>query len=74
MKKMNHKLILSIFVVLLLAAMIPTEFTATPDPILFGWLPAPLLYWWVLMAVNLVFVLMVAKHFVESSEGEDEDA
>lgn len=74
MKKMNHKLILTIFVILLLASMIPTAFTSTPDPIFFGWLPGPLLYWWILMAVNLVFVLMVAKQFVESDEGEDKDA
>lgn len=71
---MNHKAIFATFVILLLAAMIPTNFTNTPDPILFGWLPGPLLYWWVLMAVNLVFVLVVAKQFVESDEGEDKDA
>ncbi len=74
MKKMNHKLIITIFVILLLAAMVPTSFTATPEPIFFGWLPGPLLYWWGLMAVNLVFVLVVAKQFVESDEGEDKDA
>ena len=72
-KKMNHKLILAVFVVLLLAAMVPTQFTTTPDPIFFGWLPGPLLYWWALMAVNLVFVLVVAKQFVESDEGEDDE-
>lgn len=71
MKKTNHKLVLTIFVILLLAAMVPTSFTATPDPIFFGWLPGPLLYWWVLMAVNLAFVLVVAKKFVENEDEED---
>lgn len=73
MKKLNNKLILTIFIILLLAAMIPTKFTETPDPILFGWLPGPLLYWWVLMGINLIFVLVVSKKFIESDEGEDNE-
>ncbi len=67
---MNHKLILTIFVILLLLAMIPFSFTATPEPYVFGWLPLPLLYWWGLMIVNLVFVLWVAKKFTMHSKGE----
>lgn len=70
---MNHKKILTIFVVLLLLAVIPFSFTANPEPYLFGWLPFPLLYWWVLMVVNLIFVLWVAKKFTESSKGELKD-
>lgn len=73
MKKMNHKLIFVVFVILLLAGMIPFKFTATPDPILFGWLPGPLLYWWILMGINLIFVLLVAKSFVESGDEEDKN-
>ncbi|HLR20709.1 MAG TPA: hypothetical protein VK087_01755 [Tissierellaceae bacterium] len=70
---MNHKLILSIFVVLLLLALIPFSLTATPEPYIFGWLPFPLLYWWILMVVNLVFVLWVSKKFVESSKEDELD-
>ena len=69
---MNHKKILTIFVVLLLLALIPFGFTSTPEPYVFGWLPFPLLYWWILMIVNLVFVLYVAKEFVKY-EGEDDN-
>ena len=71
MKKMNHKLILIVFVILFFAAMYPSQFTKTPDPILFGWLPAPLLYWWALMGVNLIFVLWVAKSFVDGDGGDE---
>ncbi|MBC8587208.1 hypothetical protein [Paratissierella segnis] len=67
---MNHKLILSIFVVLLLLAIIPFSFTASPEPYIFGWLPLPLLYWWSLMVINLIFVLWVAKKFTESAKEE----
>lgn len=69
---MNHKLILSIFVILLLLGMVPFSFTATPQPYVFGWLPFPLLYWWILMAINLVFVLWVAKEFTKNSKKEAE--
>ncbi|MDR7870883.1 MAG: hypothetical protein RIN55_08500 [Tissierellaceae bacterium] len=68
---MNHKLILSIFAVLLLLGMIPFSFTATPEPYIFGWLPLPLLYWWVLMGINLIFVLWVANSFVKNAKEED---
>lgn len=71
MKKRNNKLIFLIFTILLLAAMIPFNFTETPYPILFGWLPATLLYWWGLMGVNLIFVLWVAKAFVNDDKEED---
>lgn len=67
---MNHKLILSIFVVLLLLAIIPFSFTASPEPYIFGWLPLPLLYWWGLMVINLIFVLWVAKKFTKSAKEE----
>ncbi len=63
---MNHKLILIIFVILLLLGMVPFSFTATPEPYIFGWLPFPLLYWWILMIINLIFVLWVAKKFTDS--------
>ncbi|NLY46964.1 MAG: hypothetical protein GX053_13395 [Tissierella sp.] len=65
---MNHKLIVSIFIILLLLAMIPFSFTATPEPYLFGWLPFPLMFWWVLMIVNLFFVLWVANTFTKNAE------
>lgn len=65
---MNHKLIAIIFAVLLLAGMLPFGFTASPEPLVFGWLPFPLLYWWVLMFLNLVFVLWVAHCFVKEAE------
>lgn len=68
---MKHKLILVVFVVLLSLAMIPFGFTMSPEPYVFGWLPFPLFYWWILMAVNLAFVLWVAKEFVKH-EKEDE--
>ena len=68
---MKHKLIFIIFIVLLLAAMIPFGFTLSPEPYVFGWLPFPLLYWWIHMLLNLVFVLWVAREFVKH-EGEDE--
>lgn len=67
---MNHKLILSIFVVLLLLAMIPFSFTASPEPYIFGWLPMHLLYWWILMIINLIFILWVAKKFTDSAKEE----
>ncbi|MGN9165817.1 hypothetical protein ACTNDY_11150 [Tissierellaceae bacterium HCP3S3_D8] len=67
---MNHRLVLTIFIILLLLAMIPFSFTATPEPYIFGWLPFPLLYWWGLMIVNLIFVLWVAKKFTIYSKGE----
>ena len=63
---MNHKLILIIFVILLLLGMVPFSFTATSEPYIFGWLPFPLLYWWILMIINLIFVLWVAKKFTDS--------
>lgn len=68
---MNHKLILGIFAILLFLGVAPFSFTATPDPYLFGWLPLSLGYWWVLMAVNLVFVLWVAKEFVKHAKEEE---
>jgi len=65
---MNNKLVFIVFVILLMLAMLPFSFTESPEPYVFGWLPFPLFYWWILMFVNLVFVLIVAKKFVESSK------
>lgn len=67
---MNNKRIGIIFVILFLLAALPFPFTAGVQTFLFGWLPASLAYWWVLMIINLVFVLVVCKKFVESSKAE----
>lgn len=69
---MNHKRILTIFVVLLLLAMLPFGFTKSPEPYIFGWLPFPLMYWWALMFVNLGFVLYVAAQFVKNEKEDDQ--
>lgn len=69
---MKHKLILSIFAILLLLGMAPFSFTATPEPYIFGWLPFPLLYWWILMAINLIFVLWVTKQFTKNAKKEEQ--
>ncbi len=69
MKK--NTLIKVVFVILLLLAMLPLGFTKSPEPYVFGWLPFPLFYWWILMFVNLIFVLIVAKDFVNNGEDEE---
>lgn len=69
MKK--NTLIKVVFVILLLLAMLPFGFTKSPEPYVFGWLPFPLFYWWILMFVNLIFVLIVAKDFVNNGEDEE---
>ena len=69
---MNHRRILTIFVILLLLAIIPLPFTAGEQTYLFGWLPLALAYWWVLMLVNLGFVLWVCRKFVKSSQEDAE--
>lgn len=71
MKKKN-KIIMSIFIILLLLAMIPFGFTKSPEPYIFGWIPFPLFYWWTLMFINLVFVLYVVHDFVENEKDEEE--
>lgn len=68
---MNHKRILTIFVILFLAGAIPWPFTSGEQTYLFGWLPGCLLYWWILMIINLIFVLWVAKVFVASNEKKE---
>lgn len=70
---MNNKLILTIFVVLLCAGMIPFEFTSTPEPYVFGWLPFSLLYWWILMFINLIFIAWVCRSFVKSAEKDKKE-
>lgn len=67
---MKNKTVFLIFVVLLLLAMLPLSFTLSPFPLVFGWLPSPLLYWWILMTVNLIFVLYVAKKFTQKEDDE----
>lgn len=69
---MKNKYIFIIFVILLLAAMIPFSFTSRPEPFLFGWLPLSLAYWWTLMIVNLIFVLWVAYSFVKNNNDEED--
>lgn len=69
MKK--NTLIKVVFVILLLLAMLPFGFTKSPEPYVFGWLPFTLFYWWILMFVNLIFVLIVAKDFVKNGEDEE---
>lgn len=69
MKKKN--IIKIIFAILLLLAMIPFNFTNSPEPYLFGWLPFPLFYWWILMFLNLIFVLFVAYDFVKNEKDEE---
>lgn len=69
---MNNKIIFIVFVILLLSAMIPFSFTESPEPYIFGWLPFPLFYWWLLMFINLAFVLIVAKKFVNHSKKRGE--
>jgi hypothetical protein len=71
---MKNKIIIPIFVVLFLLGAVPWPFTAQPTPYIGGWLPFPLAFWWILMAVNLIFVLLVAKHFVNVSEKNIEEA
>ena len=68
---MKNKIIIPIFIVLFLTTAIPWPFTAASGNYLFGWLPRPLAYWWILMAVNLVFVLLVSRHFVKTSKDEE---
>lgn len=71
---MNNKRVFVIFVVLLLLAMVPFAFTKSPEPYIFGWLPRPLLYWWILMIVNFVFVIKVARDFVKDAQkAKDEE-
>lgn len=70
MKKKN-KLIASVFITLLLLAMLPFGFTKNPEPYIFGWLPFPLFFWWILMFVNLIFVLLVTHDFVKNEKDED---
>ncbi len=69
---MNNKRIFTIFIILFLAAAIPWLFTKGDQVYLFGWLPGCLLYWWILMIINLIFVLRVAKEFVATSEKNKE--
>lgn len=70
---MKYKLIFTIFVILLMLALIPFKFTASPEPFLFGWLPLTLAYWWILMFLNLIFVLWVAYSFVKSDDNDGEE-
>ncbi|AVP54347.1 hypothetical protein K144313037_07460 [Clostridium tetani] len=70
---MNNKLILSIFAILLCAAMVPFGFTSKASPYIFGWLPFPLLYWWILMFVNLIFILWVCSCFVKSAQKDKKE-
>ncbi|SHH17708.1 hypothetical protein SAMN02745245_00746 [Anaerosphaera aminiphila DSM 21120] len=70
---MKNKIIIPIFVVLFILGAFPFKFTAQSGNYLFGWLPVPLAFWWLLMIVNLVFVLIVSKHFVNVSERESKD-
>ncbi|WP_297281315.1 hypothetical protein [uncultured Anaerococcus sp.] len=72
MKKKN-KFILCIFIILLFLAMMPFEFTKSPEPYMFGWLPFPLFYWWILMFVNLIFVLFVVKDFAKNEKDGEEN-
>ena len=71
---MKNKLVLSIFIILLLAAVIPFKFTTTQGLYLFGWLPVVLAYWWTLMIVNLVFILWVAKMFISIEDETEKEA
>lgn len=65
---MNNKIILPVFAVLFLLGAIPFGFTALPEATLFGWMPLALAYWWGLMGINLVFVLLVSKHFLNTAK------
>lgn len=65
--KRNTKIFV-IFVILLLAAMIPFEFTMNPEPYVFGWLPFPLLYWWILIAINFSFMIWVAYPWLKGDK------
>lgn len=69
---MNNKRVGIIFVILFLLAALPLPFTSGPQTYLFGWLPLALAYWWVLMIVNLVFVLLVCKKFVEAGKKKED--
>jgi len=62
--KRNTK-VLIIFVILLLAAMIPFKFTNSPEPYLFGWLPLPLFYYWLLVVLNFIFLLWVCLSWLK---------
>ncbi|MCG0276249.1 MAG: hypothetical protein L5655_08860 [Thermosediminibacteraceae bacterium] len=63
--KFNRTFIeLIIFVILLLAAAIPFEFTERPEPYVFGWLPFPLFYWWILVILNLLFLYWVSSSWL----------
>lgn len=70
---MNNKLILTIFLVLLGAAIIPFGFTSVQGPYIFGWLPFTLLYWWILMFINLIFIFWVCSAFVKNAEKNKEE-
>ena len=69
MKKKN--VIKIIFVILLMLAIIPFDFTKNAEPYIFGWIPFPLFYWWILMFLNLIFVLKVAYDFVRNENDEE---
>lgn len=68
---MKNKIIIPVFIVLFLLGFIPFPFTASSGTLLFGWLPLTLAYWWALMIVDVIFVLLVSKHFVDTSKDEE---
>lgn len=68
---MKNKVIIPIFVVLFLLGFLPWPFTTGNQILLFGWLPLTLGFWWLLMIVDVVFVLIVSKHFVNTSKEEE---
>ncbi|RVU54296.1 hypothetical protein [Anaerosphaera multitolerans] len=70
---MKNKIIIPIFLVLLFLGVYPFKFTAQGGNYLFGWLPVPLAFWWISMVVNLIFVLIVSRHFVKVSEREKDE-
>ena len=69
---MKNKIIIPIFLVLFLLSFIPFAFTESCTPLLFGWLPTPLAYWWILLVADLIFVFIVCRHFVKTSEKEED--
>lgn len=70
---MKNKIIIPIFIVLFLLGFLPWPFTTGSQILLFGWLPLTLGFWWLLMIIDVIFCLIVSKHFVNCSKEEEEE-